>query len=710
MVRDALFPARNSKQSDGTRRWFQLVFVLMLLCLALLNACSVASSSPNPAANPQQQPSRGHFLTLSGGLAPATVGVSYNGTLTVSGGTAPYNFDLSWGRLPSGLVLDQNSGTISGKPVRTGTSNFGVHVTDDKGLGGAHSFQITVSDATTVVVSVTPATATVPSTGTKQFSALVSNTPNVAVTWSASAGTISSAGLYQAPKVTVTTNATVTATSQADTTKSGTSSVTLTAASTSPLSITTSSLSAAMAGTSYSSTVSASGGTSPYSWSVASGTLPTGFSLQSSGSLSGTTTQTGPFSFTVSVADSSAPQQTATKSFTLTVNAGLTGTTISKSFFGADFNGSKVWPPTDGQNLSANLGGIRLWDDGVKWGQINTASAVYDWTALDKWLDRAQTAGTDVLYSFGDTPQFAAASTPPGTCLSPGAYSCSPPTDVNKDGTGSDAYFQAFVTALVTHAAGRISFYELWNEPDYNGFWTGTQAQLVRMGKDAAAIIRALDPNAKILSPSAHGPTMATWFDGYVAAGGAPNFDIVNVHMRGQKGTNPTPEAFLTVWGQVQDELKARGLINLPVWDDEHGILKGEGLIDPDMLAGYVARSAILRASVGLQRQYVYTWDSPAPYGLQGNASGTAWNQVAGWLIGHTIGACTVSGTIYTCPIDNGQIVWDTAQTCSSGVCSTSNYTYPTTYVWHDDIIGARSALSGRTVPIGYKPILLENQ
>src|SRR2546430_13792525 len=90
---------------------------------------------------------------------------------------------------------------------------------------------------------------------------------------------------------------------------------------------------------------------------------------------------------------------------------------------------------------------------------------------------------------------------------------------------------------------------------------------------------------------------MATWFDGYVAAGGAPNFDIVNVHMRGQKGTNPDPEAFLTVWGQVQDELKARGLSNLPVWDDEHGILKGEGLTDPDMLAGYVARSAILRAS-----------------------------------------------------------------------------------------------------------------
>lgn len=710
MVRDALLPARNSTQPDGNRRWLQLAFVLMLLCLALLNACSVASSSPNAAANAQQQPSHSHFLTISGNLAPATVGASYNGTLIVRGGLAPYAFELSWGKLPSGLALDPSTGTISGKPLGTGTSNFGVHVTDDNGVGGGHSFLITVSDATAVGVTVTPLTATVPSSGSKQFSALVSNTPNVAVTWSATPGTISSSGLYRAPQVGVSTSATITATSQTDSTKYGTASVTITAASTSPLGITTSSVPAATTGTAYSSTVSASGGTAPYSWTVASGGLPSGVSLQSGGTLSGTTTQSGAFTFTVSAADSSAPQQIVTKSFTLTVNAGVTGTKITKSFFGADFNGSRVWPPTDGQNIGANLGGIRLWDDGVKWGQINTASGVYSWTSLDKWLDNAQTAGADVLYTFGDTPQFAAASTPPGTCLSPGAYSCAPPTDVNPDGTGSDAYFQAFVTALVTHAAGRISFYELWNEPDYNGFWTGTQAQLVRMGKDAAAIIRSLDPDAKILSPSAHGPTMATWFDGYVAAGGAPNFDIVNVHMRGQKGTNPTPEAFLTVWGQVQDELNARGLASLPVWDDEHGILKGEGLTDPDMLAGYVARSLVLRASVGLQRQYVYTWDSPVPYGLQGNASGTAWNQVAGWLIGHTIGACTVSGTVYTCPLDNGQIVWDTAQTCSAGVCSTSNYTYPTTYVWHDDIVGARSALSGRTVPIGYKPILLENQ
>src|SRR5271169_3856587 len=64
-----------------------------------------------------------------------------------------------------------------------------------------------------VQVTVSPATATVVSAGTQQFTALVINTSNVAVTWSASPGSISSTGLYQAPTVTITTSATVMATS-----------------------------------------------------------------------------------------------------------------------------------------------------------------------------------------------------------------------------------------------------------------------------------------------------------------------------------------------------------------------------------------------------------------------------------------------------------------------------------------------------------------
>lgn len=199
---------------------------------------------------------------------------------------------------------------------------------------------------------------------------------------------------------------------------------------------------------------------------------------------------------------------------------------------------------------------------------------------------------------------------------------------------------------------------------------------------------------------------MATWFDGYVAAGGAANFDIVNAHLRGKGTDNMNPEAFLTMYADVTAETQKRGLTSLPIWDDEYGIKQNQ-LTDPDLLAGFVARSVILRAGVGLQRQFIYAWDNDAPLGLQGNESGTAWDQVADWLVGHTISPCVASGTVYTCTVDNGLIVWDTSQSCSNGVCSTSNYTYPLGYLWQSDIAGTKKKLSGKTVPIGYKPIFL---
>lgn len=57
-------------------------------------------------------------------------------------------------------------------------------------------------------------------------------------------------------------------------------------------------------GVSYSETISAQGGTSPYSFAVTSGALPTGTSLNSSsGVISGTPSATGTFSFTITVTD-----------------------------------------------------------------------------------------------------------------------------------------------------------------------------------------------------------------------------------------------------------------------------------------------------------------------------------------------------------------------------------------------------------------------
>jgi hypothetical protein len=264
------------------------------------------------------------------------------------------------------------------------------------------------------------------------------------------------------------------------------------------------------------------------------------------------------------------------------------------------------------------------------------------------------------------------------------------------------------VTAFVDRYKGQIAFYELWNEPDCSCYFAGTQQQLVRMNQDAAAIIRAHDPAAQILSPSGHVWTLTTWFDPYIQAGGAPTFDIVNMHMRSNGTLNVTPESFINTYNNIESDLAKNKLTTRPLWDDEHGIRGTEKLTGIDEQAGYVARELILRASYGIQRQYVYAWDAKSPVGLQGNDAGTAYDMVAKWLIGHSISPCVAKGTVYTCAVDNGQIAWDKAQTCSSsGICTTSNYTYPVTYKYETDLTGKKTKLSGKMVPIGYKPIFL---
>lgn len=85
-----------------------------------------------------------------------------------------------------------------------------------------------------------------------------------------------------------------------------------------PVSITTTSLPDAVPLTAYSATLDATGGTPVYTWAVVSGSLPTGLSLSSSGSISGTPVVQETSLFTVQVTDALA--QTAEASLSITVD------------------------------------------------------------------------------------------------------------------------------------------------------------------------------------------------------------------------------------------------------------------------------------------------------------------------------------------------------------------------------------------------------
>lgn len=103
---------------------------------------------------------------------------------------------------------------------------------------------------------------------------------------------------------------------------------------------TTSPLPAGAQGTPYSEQFAASGGTSPYTWSVASGsTLPAGLTLSSSGLLSGTpTAAVSASTFGITVTDSETPTVSVTQTFTLTIS-GSSNPSLLNGNFAFEFNG-----------------------------------------------------------------------------------------------------------------------------------------------------------------------------------------------------------------------------------------------------------------------------------------------------------------------------------------------------------------------------------
>jgi subtilase family protein/putative Ig domain-containing protein len=92
------------------------------------------------------------------------------------------------------------------------------------------------------------------------------------------------------------------------------------------LSVTTTSLASGQVGAAYSAMLAASGGTTPYTWTLTSGTLPAGLSLASSGAITGTPTASASnVALTFKVTDSSSPAQSTTASLSLTIAPASSG-------------------------------------------------------------------------------------------------------------------------------------------------------------------------------------------------------------------------------------------------------------------------------------------------------------------------------------------------------------------------------------------------
>jgi hypothetical protein len=157
--------------------------------------------------------------------------------------------------------------------------------------------------------------------------------------------------------------------------------------------ITPTSLPPGVVGAAYSSELSGSGGTLPYTWVVGSGNLPQGLSLASNGIISGTPTTTGQYSLTAKVTDSSSPAQSTSASVSISISSGsstlsITTTTLPSGLLGKAYSSGLSatggmlpynWVVTSG-NLPK---GLTLASNGIISG-TPTGSGQYGFTASVK--------------------------------------------------------------------------------------------------------------------------------------------------------------------------------------------------------------------------------------------------------------------------------------------------------------------------------------
>jgi large repetitive protein len=265
------------------------------------------------------------FSPAAGALTGATVGTAYSQTVTASGGTAPYTYAITSGSLPAGLSLDTTTGAITGTPTTAGNASFTITATDANSFTGSASYSLAVTVAAPVANAVSATVATNSSSNAITLNITGGAATSVAIGSPASHGTATASGTAITYTPTAgysgSDNFTYTATNASGTSASATVTITVSAP-TFVMSPAAGALTGATAGTAYSQTITASGGTAPYTYAITSGSLPAGLSLDTTtGAITGTPTTAGNASFTITATDANSVTGSASYSLAVTVAA-----------------------------------------------------------------------------------------------------------------------------------------------------------------------------------------------------------------------------------------------------------------------------------------------------------------------------------------------------------------------------------------------------
>lgn len=290
-----------------------LLLATSLLVFSLITTGCGAGGFSNTGGNSRGGGGATALEITTASLPAGTVGTAYSTDLAATGGKAPYTWKIASSTLPPGLSLS-TTGAITGTPTVAGTVDALIfEVTDaDKNTATSGNLNLKINLAAPPRVMTT----SLPN-GTVGFAysaSLQATGGKPPYAWSVKAGTLP-AGVYLSPTGAIAGTPTasgdfsslVFAVSDANQSVGDSVDLAMLIHSAPVPQITTTALPNGKQGSAYSFDLQATGGSGVYTWSIQSGTLPSGLSLNSrTGAISGTPTKPGiftPLVFKVTDAD-----------------------------------------------------------------------------------------------------------------------------------------------------------------------------------------------------------------------------------------------------------------------------------------------------------------------------------------------------------------------------------------------------------------------
>lgn len=338
--------------------------------------------------------------------------------------------------------------------------------------------------------------------------------------------------------------------------------------------------------------------------------------------------------------------------------------TIPDTLFGMHVNKFDThhnWP-----GLGTHI--VRLHNTLTHWKDVEPSNNGWNWKRLDAIVDYARRNNPNgtLLYTLGLTPAWASSNPTQWSLYGNGA--AAPPANMED--------WRDYVRNVARRYVGRIRYWELWNEPDYRGHFTGSMAQMVTMARIAREEIKAADPANVVISPGLTTGQGASFLDSFLAEGGGQQVDAIGYHWY----TDIRPEALRASIENVRQIMRNHGIGAKPLWNTEGAPLCNREWQDcgtwvPSLQDQRSAgtRALLMMAAKGVANFNYYVWEIGDPLSqlvkpdwVTPTSAAQAYGEMVRWLKGaRIVDAFRVNENIHVFRLNRGSenytVLWSAA-------------------------------------------------